>query len=89
MAAFSELIGNSDRHFENISLLIREDGEFQGIAPADDSLPGVTPRSAAAEQFWRAAQEEGLAVPVSPAMQEQAGRTLARARELVGPLLPR
>lgn len=39
MAAFSELIGNSDRHFENISLLIREDGEFQGIAPAYDILP--------------------------------------------------
>jgi hypothetical protein len=39
MAAFSELIGNSDRHFENISLLIREDGEYQGIAPAYDILP--------------------------------------------------
>lgn len=30
MAAFSELIGNTDRHFENISLLIDEDGEYQG-----------------------------------------------------------
>lgn len=39
MAAFSELIGNNDRHFENISLLIREDGEYQGIAPAYDILP--------------------------------------------------
>lgn len=39
MAAFSELIGNSDRHFENISLLICESGEFQGIAPAYDILP--------------------------------------------------
>lgn len=39
MAAFSELVGNSDRHFENISLLIREDGEYQGIAPAYDILP--------------------------------------------------
>lgn len=39
MAAFSDLIGNSDRHFENISLLIREDGEYQGIAPAYDILP--------------------------------------------------
>lgn len=39
MAAFSELIGNSDRHFENISLLIGDDGEFQGIAPAYDILP--------------------------------------------------
>ncbi len=39
MAAFSELIGNNDRHFENISLLIDEDGEYQGIAPAYDILP--------------------------------------------------
>ncbi|HEY4083916.1 MAG TPA: HipA domain-containing protein [Burkholderiaceae bacterium] len=39
MAAFSELIGNTDRHFENISLLIDEDGEYQGIAPAYDILP--------------------------------------------------
>jgi len=39
MAAFSELIGNSDRHFENISLLIGEDGEYLGVAPAYDILP--------------------------------------------------
>ena len=39
MAAFSELIGNTDRHFENISMLIAEDGEYQGIAPAYDILP--------------------------------------------------
>lgn len=39
MAAFSELIGNSDRHFENLSLLIGDDGEYQGIAPAYDILP--------------------------------------------------
>ncbi len=39
MAAFSELIGNSDRHFENLSLLIAEDGEYAGIAPAYDILP--------------------------------------------------
>lgn len=39
MAAFSELIGNNDRHFENISLLIGEDGEYQGVAPAYDILP--------------------------------------------------
>ncbi|MGM9484839.1 HipA domain-containing protein [Roseateles sp. NT4] len=39
MAAFSELIGNGDRHFENISLLIAEDGEYLGIAPAYDILP--------------------------------------------------
>lgn len=39
MAAFSELIGNTDRHFENISVLIGDDGEYQGIAPAYDILP--------------------------------------------------
>jgi len=39
VAAFSELIGNTDRHFENISLLIDERGEYQGIAPAYDILP--------------------------------------------------
>jgi len=39
MAAFSELIGNGDRHFENISLLIDEEGDYQGIAPAYDILP--------------------------------------------------
>ncbi|MFG6447893.1 HipA domain-containing protein [Roseateles sp. BYS180W] len=39
MAAFSELIGNNDRHFENLSLLIGEDGEYQGLAPAYDILP--------------------------------------------------
>lgn len=39
MAAFSELIGNNDRHFENIALLIGEDGEYQGVAPAYDILP--------------------------------------------------
>ena len=39
MAAFSELIGNTDRHFENISLLIDEAGEYARIAPAYDVLP--------------------------------------------------
>ncbi|MEK8052725.1 HipA domain-containing protein [Ideonella sp. DXS22W] len=39
MAAFSELIGNTDRHFENLSLLIGEDGEYAGVAPAYDILP--------------------------------------------------
>ena len=39
MAAFSELIGNSDRHFENISMLLGEDGEYAGVAPAYDILP--------------------------------------------------
>lgn len=118
MAAFSELIGNSDRHFENISLLIREDGEYQGIAPAYDILPmryasiggGVDPdlttiepkvgtigakpevwrrAHAAAERFWVAVQAEALGGLLSDAMRELAGRNLARAREFVGPLLPR
>lgn len=118
MAAFSELIGNSDRHFENISLLIREDGEYQGIAPAYDILPmryasiggGVDPdlttiepkvgtigakpevwrrAHAAAERFWGAVQAEELGGLLSDAMRELAGRNLARAREFVGPLLPR
>ena len=39
MAAFSELIGNSDRHFENISMLLDDDGEYGGLAPAYDILP--------------------------------------------------
>lgn len=39
MAAFSELIGNGDRHFDNISVLLQEDGEYKGVAPAYDILP--------------------------------------------------
>lgn len=39
LAAYSELIGNTDRHFENLSLLIDERGEYQGLAPAYDILP--------------------------------------------------
>ena len=39
LAAFSELIGNNDRHFENISMLIGEDGEYSRVAPAYDILP--------------------------------------------------
>lgn len=39
LAAFSELIGNNDRHFENLTLLIGEDGEYAGLAPAYDLLP--------------------------------------------------
>ncbi len=117
LAAFSELIGNSDRHFENISLLIGEDGAFQGLAPAYDILPmryaslggGVDPEltpiepkigsigakpevwrcaAEAAERFWRAAQEEALAVSVSAEMKVLAGRNLERARAFVGPLVP-
>ncbi|MBQ1764492.1 MAG: HipA domain-containing protein [Aquincola sp.] len=39
LAAFSELIGNNDRHFENLALLIGEDGNYAGLAPAYDILP--------------------------------------------------
>ena len=39
MAAYSELIGNSDRHFENISLLLDASGAVADVAPAYDILP--------------------------------------------------
>lgn len=39
MAAFSELVGNTDRHFENISVLMGDEVEYAGIAPAYDILP--------------------------------------------------
>jgi hypothetical protein len=39
MAAFSELIGTGDRHVKNISVLLGEDGAYQGMAPAYDILP--------------------------------------------------
>ncbi|WP_199873155.1 HipA domain-containing protein [Ideonella sp. A 288] len=117
MAAFSELIGNTDRHFENISLLLDEDGEYQGIAPAYDILPmryasiggGMDPdltpieprigtigakpavweRAAlAAERFWRSAQTEVLAAPLSQEMRQLAAVNLQVARTFVAPLLP-
>jgi hypothetical protein len=39
MAAYSELIANTDTHFENISLLLDDDGRPEGVAPAYDLLP--------------------------------------------------
>jgi hypothetical protein len=39
MAAFSELIGNTDRHFENISLFVDDQGHPTGVTPAYDILP--------------------------------------------------
>lgn len=39
MAAFSELIGNGDRHFENISVLLDARGRAERVAPAYDILP--------------------------------------------------
>lgn len=48
MAAFSELIGNGDRHFENISMLLGDDGEYAGVAPAYTSCPCAMPPLAGA-----------------------------------------
>lgn len=39
MAAYSELIGNNDRHFENVSLLLDDRGAVRGVSPAYDILP--------------------------------------------------
>lgn len=39
LTAFSELIGNGDRHFENLSLMTDERGQPVGVAPAYDMLP--------------------------------------------------
>lgn len=39
LTAFSELIGNGDRHFENLSLMTDERGRPVGVAPAYDMLP--------------------------------------------------
>ena len=117
MATFSELIGNNDRHFENISLLIGEDGEYLRVAPAYDILPmryaplgggvdpalvPITPRlgsiganpvvwalaAQAADSFWRAAQTQTLAAPISGAMRKLAAQNRAAAAAFVAPLLP-
>lgn len=37
--AFSQLIGNTDTHFENLSLMLNADGEVSSVAPAYDILP--------------------------------------------------
>lgn len=39
LAAFSELIGNGDRHFENLSLMTDERGRPVAVSPAYDMLP--------------------------------------------------
>jgi len=39
MAAFSELIGNNDRHFDNLSLMLDGRGGIAAVAPAYDILP--------------------------------------------------
>ncbi len=39
LAAFSELIGNTDRHFENLSFFVDEHDRLQGLTPAYDILP--------------------------------------------------
>lgn len=37
--AFSQLIGNTDTHFENLSLMLDERGQIAQVAPAYDILP--------------------------------------------------
>lgn len=39
LTAFSELIGNGDRHFENLSLMTDDDGRPNAVSPAYDMLP--------------------------------------------------
>jgi len=39
LTAFSELIGNGDRHFENLSLMTDERGRPTDVSPAYDMLP--------------------------------------------------
>jgi hypothetical protein len=39
LTAFSELIGNGDRHFENLSLMTDQDGRPIELSPAYDMLP--------------------------------------------------
>lgn len=39
LTAFSELIGNGDRHFENLSLMTDEGGHPVAVSPAYDMLP--------------------------------------------------
>ena len=116
LAAFSELIGNTDRHFENISLLVGENGRYLGIAPAYDILPmryasigggldpaltpiepqigaiGLQPQvwaraAHAAEHFWRSAQTQTLAVPLSAAIKRLAAQNLKVASAFAAPLL--
>jgi hypothetical protein len=39
LSAYAELIGNTDTHFENLSLTLDERGRTSGVAPAYDMLP--------------------------------------------------
>ena len=39
LTAFSELIGNGDRHFENLSIMTDERGRPTEVSPAYDMLP--------------------------------------------------
>lgn len=41
LTAFSELIGNGDRHFENLSLMTGESGRPESVSPAYDMLPMI------------------------------------------------
>ena len=63
LAAFSELIGNSDRHFENISLLSDESGDYAGIARSPDGQM-ATPQEVMLGRCadWGTAESLGAAV---------------------------
>lgn len=39
MVEYSVSVGNHDRHFENLSLMVGHDGQFAGLAPAYDIVP--------------------------------------------------
>jgi hypothetical protein len=39
LQAFSQLIGNTDTHFENLSLMLDDSGQVAKVAPAYDMLP--------------------------------------------------
>lgn len=41
LTSFSELIGNDDRHFENLSLMTDEQGRPSAVSPAYDMLPTI------------------------------------------------
>lgn len=66
MAAFSELIGNTDRHFENISLFVNDQGQPTGVTPAYDILPmKYAPMGGGVDPDW---------LPIAPKLGPIGGR---------------
>jgi HipA-like C-terminal domain len=66
MAAFSELIGNTDRHFENISLFVNDQGRPTGVTPAYDILPmKYAPMGGGVDPDW---------LPIAPKLGPIGGR---------------